>query len=91
MRFQMRLFVEKSSFALGVRFYEGLYSGNDVIIPGNEQDIERLPNIEKCKENIYFYEPRNVESFVEALKKAEKKKRDVEFTYQMWKSIQIKF
>ena len=61
-------------FCVGRTIYEGLYSGNDVIIPGNEQDIERLPNIEKCKENIYFYEPRNVESFVEALKKAEKKK-----------------
>jgi len=60
--------------APGLTVYEGLAYGCYVILPGSAMDYEALERIEQNRRNVFFAEPRSVDSYLEALNRAYKKK-----------------
>lgn len=44
---------------IGRTIYEGLYGGCGVIIPGDDNDADKIFEYEKFKESIFLYRPRN--------------------------------
>ena len=50
-----------SEFCTGRTMYEGLFSGCGAIIPGDEDDLNRIKMDEDFKQNIIFYKPRDKE------------------------------
>ncbi len=55
------VFRGEDQFCIGRTIFEGLYAGCSVIMPGEERDIERVPEGEKWKTKIYFYRPKDIE------------------------------
>lgn len=59
-------------FAIGRTVYEGLYSGCNIIIPGNSVlDKNKIFEQQKFSDNIIFYEPRNLNELSEIIRKRE--------------------
>lgn len=56
-------------FCIGRTIYEGLFSGADVIIPGQETDLAKMQAGETLREKIHFYEPGSEESLAETIGK----------------------
>lgn len=47
---------------IGRTVFEGLYSGCDVILPGDDSDLERNPDLNYFKDKLHLYSPRNVDA-----------------------------
>lgn len=63
---------------IGRTIYEGLYSGCNVIIPGNEKvDMKKMFENDKFREQIFFYGLRDTESLVKMIIKRNGKKKDM--------------
>lgn len=61
-------------FCIGRTLYEGLYSGDAIIIQGNREDIKSISHYKDFEEKIFFYQPRNEESLLLLLQQLSKKK-----------------
>ena len=59
----------ESYFCVGRTMYEGLYSGCDAIIPGEDKDKNDLFEYEKFKNKIYLYQPGNSQELEHLLEK----------------------
>ena len=46
---------------IGRTVFEGLYSGCDVILPGDLSDLDRNPDLKEFEGKVHLYLPRNVE------------------------------
>lgn len=58
----------EQEFAVGRTVYEGLYAGCSVIIQGEySKDIKKITDYELFQDRIFFYKPRNKESFFELI------------------------
>lgn len=63
-------------FTIGRTIYEGLYSGCNVIIPGDaELDSVKVFEYQRFKNRIFFYTPRNMESFIKIIQERAKEKK----------------
>lgn len=69
----------EKEFCIGRTIYEGLFSGCDVIIPGEEnKNADMIYDYSIFKDMIHFYEPRNTERLlmlINSLKKVDKSNR----------------
>lgn len=67
-------------YCIGRTIYEGLFSGAGVIIPGHEQDLEKMQSGEELRDKIHFYEPGNAEALTKVIKEcSEHRMTDREF------------
>lgn len=65
----------ESEPVIGMTVWEALYSGDGLVIQGDDNiRQEIIKGMGACNNNIFTYEPRNAESLVKALLKAEGKK-----------------
>ena len=51
------------AFCIGRTVFEGLYSGNGLIIEGDIKDAVNIEDYDIFKDRIYFYAPRDIEKF----------------------------
>lgn len=63
-------------FCIGRTIYEGLFAGTGVIIPGHEQDLERMQSGEELRGKIHFYEPESAESLTAVIEECSRHKQD---------------
>lgn len=61
-------------FCIGRTIFEGLYSGCHILIPGTGEDMKNIPEADKFKERIWFYNPNTKGELKKQLKKLEKTK-----------------
>jgi glycosyltransferase involved in cell wall biosynthesis len=68
-------------FCVGRTVYEGLYAGCNVILPGQENNIEDLFDIDAFFQNIFFYQPQSLKSLTQIIEdKCRKKIHNKAFT-----------
>lgn len=60
-------------FCTGRTVYEMLFSGGEVILPGKIEDIDHDKNLYEFRNEVYFYEPRNVDSLMESFREVKKR------------------
>ena len=46
---------------IGRTVFEGLYSGCDVILPGDDSDLDKNPDLNAFKDKLHLYPPRNAD------------------------------
>ncbi|RXK48273.1 glycosyltransferase family protein [Aquirufa rosea] len=59
----------ENQFCTGRTVYESLFSGGMVLLPGYEKDLQNDYFLKKFSNQVFFYNPRNFESFNFELKK----------------------
>lgn len=64
-------------FAIGRTVYEGLFSGCNVIVPGDKsKNLEKMFCYKKFKKQINMYSPRNTKEFVDIIKQKSQIKKE---------------
>ncbi|MCT7487111.1 glycosyltransferase [Aliarcobacter cryaerophilus] len=60
---------------VGRTIYEALYSGNQILLPFNEE-LFKMEDFELFKDVIYFYETRNINSIIKSIQTSKQKTLD---------------
>lgn len=62
----------ESFFTIGRTIYEGLFSSCNVLIPGSLKNISQIYEYDKFSRNIFFYRPRDIQSFLNQIREINK-------------------
>ena len=54
---------------IGRTVFEGLYSGCDVILPGNSSDLDGNPDLKEFSDKVHLYSARNAESLANMIER----------------------